>query len=115
MRLFRHAFLVGALVGASLSGYAADGDKPGRGEKVAVDTLPDAVKATFAKEAPDAKEVYKATRDGKTSYRAKITGADGKVLILTVGDDGAVVSKKEPRAKPGADAPANAPAADPAK
>ena len=113
MRLFRHAFLVCALIGASLSGYAADGDKPGRGEKVAVDTLPDAVKATFAKEAPDAKEVYKSTRDGKTSYRTKVTGADGKAVILTVGDDGAVVSKKEPKGKAGGDAPA--PAADPAK
>lgn len=103
MNLFRNTLLVCALVGASLSTtYAAEGDKPGKGEKVEVSALPEAVKATFAKEAPDAKEVHKSNREGKETYRAKIKSADGKTLMLVVGADGAVISKEERPAKEGA-------------
>ena len=100
MNLFRNTLLVCALVGASFTAYAAEGDKPGRGEKTAVETLPDAVKATFAKEAPDAKEVYKVSKDGKDSYRVKIKDAEGKSLMLVVGTDGAVVSKEPAKERP---------------
>jgi hypothetical protein len=108
MQILRHLVLACAIVGASASFtmLTAEDAKPGRGEKVTVETLPDAVKATFAKEAPDAKEVYKSNKDGKDVYRAKITGADGKALMLIVGADGAVISKNPARQK-GGDKPAN--------
>jgi hypothetical protein len=104
MQYFRNAALIAALVGASFLASVASAAEGGKGDKVAVDTLPAEVKATFAKEAPDAKEVYKSSKDGKDTYRAKVTGADGKTVILTVGADGAVISKKEPHGK--GDAPA---------
>lgn len=100
MNLIRSALLVCALVGASSTlTSAAEGDAPrqGRGEKIAVDQLPEAVKAAFAKEAPNAKEVSKSNRDGKVAYRTKIDGPDGKPLILTIDEAGAVVSKNPPR------------------
>jgi hypothetical protein len=100
MNVIRNTMLVCALVCASFTAYAAEGDKPGRGEKTAVDTLPDAVKATFAKEAPDAKEVYKVNKDGKDSYRVRVKGADGKSIMLVVGTDGAVVSKEPAKERP---------------
>jgi hypothetical protein len=101
MNPLRSALLVCALVGASFSLInAEDPPKQGRGEKIAVDTLPEAVKATFAKEAPEAKEVYKSNRDGKVSYRIKIAGADGKNLMLVVDEAGAVVSKEPAKERP---------------
>jgi hypothetical protein len=100
MNPIRSALLVCALVGASFTLInAEDAPKPGRGEKIAVDTLPEAVKATFAKEAPDVKEVYKSNRDGKVGYRVRIT-VDGKNLMLVVGEDGAVVSKEPAKERP---------------
>ncbi len=108
MQLVRHLVLACAIVGASasFSMLTAEDAKPGRGEKIAVETLPDAVKATFAKEAPDAKEVYKSNKDGADVYRAKIKGPDDKMLMLVVGADGAVISKNPARQK-GEAKPAN--------
>ena len=101
MNLFRNTLLVAALVGVSLTAsYAAEGEKPGKGDKVEVSALPEAVKATFTKEAPDAKEVFKSNREGKETYRAKIKGADGKTVMLVVGADGAVISKEPAKEKP---------------
>jgi hypothetical protein len=99
MNPIRSALLVCALVGASYTTINAEDAPKGRGEKVAVDTLPEAVKATFAKEAPDVKEVYKSNRDGKVGYRVRIT-VDGKNLMLVVGEDGAVVSKEPAKERP---------------
>lgn len=101
MNLLRSALILCALVGASVTlTNAEDAPKPGRGEKTAVDTLPEAVKATFAKEAPEAKEVYKTNKDGKVGYRVKIAGADGKMLMLVVDEAGAVVSKEPAKERP---------------
>ena len=100
MNPLRSALLVCALVGASFSLInAEDAPKQGRGEKIAVATLPDAVKATFAKEAPEATEVYKSNRDGKVGYRVKIT-VDGKAFMLVVDVAGAVVSKEPAKERP---------------
>lgn len=71
----------------------------GDGEKVEVKTLPDAVKATVAKEAGDATEAMKITKDGKTVYKVKAKGADGHPLMLIIGEDGAVISKHGPKDK----------------
>ena len=70
------------------------------GEKVEVGSLPDAVKATVTKEAPDATSAMKTPgKDGKTVYRIKSKDAEGKPLIITVGDDDAVISKAPPKEK----------------
>ncbi len=70
------------------------------GEKVEVGALPDAVKATVTKEAPDATMAMKTPgKDGKTVYRIKNKDAEGKPLIITVGEDGAVISKAPPKEK----------------
>lgn len=69
-------------------------------EKVEVGSLPEAVKATITKEAPDATMAMKApSKDGKTVYRVKIKDADGKSLMLVIGEDGAVISKGPPKDK----------------
>ena len=69
-------------------------------EKVEVGSLPEAVKATVTKEAPDATTAMKsAGKDGKTVYRIKTKDAEGKALILTVGEDGGVISKAPPKEK----------------
>lgn len=70
------------------------------GEKVEVGSLPAAVKATVTKEAPDATSAMKTPgKDGKTVYRIKTKDAEGKPIILTVGEDGAVISKNPPKEK----------------
>lgn len=87
--------LLSALVlSATLSLGAAEA------EKVEVTALPDAVKATVTKEAADATTAMKSTtKDGKVVYRVKTKDADGKAQIVTIGEDGAVISKKEPKPK----------------
>lgn len=73
------------------AGYAAEA------EKVEVGALPDAVKATVTKEAPGATQAMKTPgKDGKTVYRVKVKDADGKPLLLTIGEDGSVISKGAP-------------------
>lgn len=70
------------------------------GEKVEVGSLPEAVKATITKEAPDAAMAMKTPgKDGKTVYRVKAKDADGKPLMLVIGEDGAVISKGPPKEK----------------
>lgn len=72
----------------------------GEGEKIEVTALPDAVKATVTKEAPGATMAMKTPgKDGKTVYRVKVKDAEGKPLILTIGEDGAVISKEPPKEK----------------
>jgi uncharacterized protein YpmB len=69
-------------------------------EKVEVGALPDAVKATVTAEAPGATMAMKASgKDGKTVYRVKGKDAEGKPLIITIGEDGAVISKAAPKEK----------------
>jgi hypothetical protein len=67
--------------------------EPGHGEKVAVTTLPDAVKATVTKEAPDATDVMKMEKDGVVTYKVKAKDAEGHPQFVTIGADGAVISK----------------------
>jgi hypothetical protein len=70
------------------------------GEKVEVGSLPDAVKATVTKEAPSATSAMKTPgKDGKTVYRVKTKDAEGNPIVLTVGEDGAVISKKPAKEK----------------
>ncbi len=70
------------------------------GEKVEVGSLPEAVKATVTKEAPGATAAMKTPgKDGKTVYRIKTKDAEGHPIILTVGEDGAVISKNPAKEK----------------
>ena len=70
------------------------------GEKVEVGALPDAVKATVTKEAPDATSAMKTPgKDGKTVYRIKGKDAEGKPLSITIGEDGTVISKEPAKDK----------------
>ena len=71
----------------------------GKGEKVAVGTLPDAVKTTVSKEAPDATEVTKSDKDGTVTYNVKAKDAEGKSQNVTIGADGAVISKTAAKEK----------------
>jgi hypothetical protein len=72
----------------------------GEGEKVDVKTLPDAVKAAVTKEAPDATQVMKTPgKDGKTVYHVKSKDADGKPVIVMIGEDGTVLGKHGPKDK----------------
>ena len=73
--------------------FALQAAEPGHGEKVAVASLPDAVKATVTKEAPDATDVMKSDKDGTVTYKVKAKDADGKPVFVTIGADGAVISK----------------------
>jgi hypothetical protein len=90
MRLFSS---VSALLLSLTLSVAYAGDH----EKVEVTSLPDAVKATIAKEAPGATMAMKTGKDGKTMYHVKTKDADGKPIILIVGEDGAVISKNAPK------------------
>lgn len=69
-------------------------------EKVEVGALPEAVKATVTAEAPDATVAMKSSgKGGKTVYRVKGKDAEGKPLIITIGEDGTVISKAAPKEK----------------
>lgn len=90
MRLFTSVSAL--LLSLSLSvAYAGDA------EKVEVASLPDAVKATIAKEAPGATMAMKTGKDGKTIYHVKMKDGDGKPIILTIAEDGSVISKNAPK------------------
>jgi hypothetical protein len=70
----------------------------GEGEKVEVKSLPEAVKAAVTKEAPGATEVMKTPgKDGKTVYHVKTKDADGKPIIVMIGEDGTVLGKHGPK------------------
>jgi uncharacterized membrane protein YkoI len=64
-------------------------------EKVTIDQVPAAVKATILKEAGDHKitEIEKETRDGKTIYEAEWI-ADGKEVEIKVAEDGTLLGKE---------------------
>ena len=64
-------------------------------EKVTIDQVPAAVKATILKEAGDNKitEIEKETKDGKTIYEAEWIVGDKKIEIK-VAEDGTLLSKK---------------------
>lgn len=90
----RHLPILTLLLSASLSLSAAES------EKVDVAALPEAVKATVTKEAGDATSAMKGTtKDGKVVYRVKTKDADGKAQVVTIGEDGTVISKKESKPK----------------
>lgn len=90
MRLFTSVSAL--LLSLSLSvAYAGDA------EKVEVASLPDAVKATIAKEAPGATMAMKTGKDGKTIYHVKMKDGEGKPVILTIAEDGSVISKNSPK------------------
>ena len=57
------------------------------------------VKATVTKESPDATEVMKSDKDGTVTYKVKAKDAEGKTQIVTIGTDGAVISKHEAKKK----------------
>lgn len=68
------------------------------GERIDVSALPDAVKATVAKEAPDAKKATKEVVDGKTVYHVKAKDANGHQVTITISEDG-TVTKAPPKEK----------------
>ncbi len=79
--------------------FALQAAEHGKGEKVAVSTLPDAVKTAVSKEAPDATDVMKSDKDGTVTYKVKAKDAEGKPQIVTIGADGAVISKQAAKEK----------------
>lgn len=96
-RFLSVSFSVSALLFALT--FAIQAAEHGKGEKVAVGTLPEAVKATVIKESPDATEVMKSDKDGTVTYKVKAKDAEGKTQIVTIGSDGAVISKHEAKEK----------------
>jgi len=67
----------------------------GDDEKVTIDQVPAAVKATILKEANGATvtEIEKETKDGKTVYEAEWTEG-GKEVEITVAEDGTLIEKE---------------------
>jgi len=87
---------VGVLaVGLVAAGALYAEDKGKTEEKVTIDQVPAAVKATILKEAGDHKitEIEKETKDGKTIYEAEWI-ADGKEIEIKVAEDGTLLSKE---------------------
>jgi hypothetical protein len=66
-----------------------------RGEKVGIDQLPPAVKATLDQESKGAtvKEVEKTDRDGKTVYSAEVM-VKGKEQKMLIAEDGTIVTRQ---------------------
>jgi len=85
---------LGLLFGVPI-GKAEEGKGKKKEEKVTIDQVPPAVKATILREAGGNKieEIEKETKDGKTVYEAEWK-ADGKEIELTVAEDGTVLKKK---------------------
>jgi hypothetical protein len=85
------------LVGA-MAVWAAEKEKEekqGKEQKVALDQVPAAVKATILKEAEGGKvgDVEREVKDGKTVYEADVE-KDGKEFELKVAEDGTLIAKK---------------------
>jgi hypothetical protein len=88
------AVLVGGLITAGV--VRAEDEKEGKEEKVAVATLPAAVKDTLTKESFGAtlpENVDKQAEDGKTLYEADVK-IDGKNYEIKIAEDGSLLSKK---------------------
>ena len=93
----RRQALLFPLIGLSVIGlltlvaWAADGQE----EKVALDQVPAAVKATILKEAAGAKitEVERETKDGKTIYEAEFL-RDGREIEIQIAPDGTVLGRE---------------------
>ncbi len=80
------------VVGVAVTGLA-NGDEDE--EKVSIDQVPAAVKATILKEAGGAtiKEIERETKNGKTAYEAEWV-ADGKEIEIKVAPDGALLKRE---------------------
>ncbi len=80
------------LVGA-MAVWAAE--KEGKEQKVTLDQVPAAVKATILKEAEGGKieDIDRETEDGKTVYEADVE-KDGKEFELKVAEDGTLIARK---------------------
>jgi hypothetical protein len=72
-----------------------DAEKEKDEQKVSLDQVPAAVKATFAKESDGAevKEVEKETEDGKAAYETTVS-IKGKEYEIKVAEDGTLLKKK---------------------
>jgi uncharacterized membrane protein YkoI len=86
------AFAWGLAMLVAPEAWAEKGKKE---EKVTLDQVPAAVKATLLKEAKDAKieEIEKETKNGTTTYEAKFV-ADGKTVEVKVASDGTLLKRK---------------------
>ena len=65
-------------------------------QKMSLEQVPPAVKATFEKEAKGGTigQVVKETQKGKTFYEAHITKTDGKDMFVHVREDGKVLKRE---------------------
>ncbi len=72
-----------------------------KGDKLSLDQLPDLVKATFTKEAPEATTISKMAgkNGGEDTYRARYTDKDGHKMQISVGSDGALIMKGQAKGK----------------
>lgn len=82
-------------VAAPLGGFAADGEKADKAEKIAAADLPAAVKEGFAKEAAGG-EITSAKKLGGDKVRYQIHyKLEGKEHQITLGEDGQRTQKKK--------------------
>lgn len=83
--------LAGALM-LSLGGCGAFDEDEHAGQKVTLEQVPPAVKATIEKERKGGtvKEIEKLTTEGKTTYAADVV-VDGKEQELIIAEDGKVI------------------------
>lgn len=84
-----------AMIGAvAVAVWAAE--KEAKEEKVSLDQVPAAVKATILKAAEGGavKEVERESRDGKTVYEADVV-KDGKEIELQVAEDGKLIARED--------------------
>ncbi len=82
---------------ATASPPASDPPKPKtrtRPVRLAIDQLPDAVKSVFRMEAPEASQAIQTSdKSGVVIFRARYTDKEGTKMVLTVGEDGTLISK----------------------
>ncbi len=87
--------VVSAFVLVALAARVGWAGKRKKEEKVTIDQVPAAVKATILKEAKGAKikEIEKETKKGKTIYEAEFV-VDGKEIEIKVAADGKLLSRE---------------------
>lgn len=92
----------GTLLGAELDDEGDDEDDEDEAEdedgdevQVSLEGLPEAVRATLLKEAPNAqiKELEEETEDGRTQYAADVV-IDGRLFDIEIAPDGTLLQKK---------------------
>src|SRR6266566_1379017 len=92
-----HKFSWAVVVGLSAVGLAACDDVTGRGErgeKVAIDQVPPAVKTTIEQESKggEVRDIEKLSQDGKTVYGAEIV-KNGNERESVIAEDGTVIKR----------------------